>query len=70
MLSARAFSCEQRPRIHADDSFRNTYPVLAAADNKMLRFVIIAVLALHAAMALAMKVLFFSQVLHTNIRLG
>ena len=41
-------------------SFRNTYPVLAAADNKMLRFVIIAVVALHAAMALAMKVLFFS----------
>ncbi|KAK1923198.1 hypothetical protein DB88DRAFT_494179 [Papiliotrema laurentii] len=40
--------------------FRNTYPVLASADNKMLRFLIIAVVGLHAVMALAMKVLFFS----------
>ena len=30
------------------------------ADNKMLRFLIIAVVLLHAGMALALKVLFFS----------
>lgn len=44
-------------------SFRNVYPILAAADNKALRFLIIGIVVLHAAMALAMKVLFFSYAL-------
>ncbi|EIW65443.1 hypothetical protein TREMEDRAFT_36275, partial [Tremella mesenterica DSM 1558] len=39
---------------------RNIYPILESADNKMTRLLIIAVVVLHAAMALAMKVLFFS----------
>ena len=39
---------------------RNIYPVLASGDNKPLRLLIIAVAVLHGAMALAMKVLFFS----------
>ncbi|ORX40787.1 hypothetical protein BD324DRAFT_612110 [Kockovaella imperatae] len=39
---------------------RNIYPVLANADNKMLRLLIVAVAVLHGVMALAMKVLFFS----------
>ncbi|ORY31311.1 hypothetical protein BCR39DRAFT_558334 [Naematelia encephala] len=39
---------------------RNIYSVLASADNNMSRLLIIIVGVLHAAMALAMKVLFFS----------
>ncbi|GFZ51408.1 hypothetical protein JCM24511_09170 [Saitozyma sp. JCM 24511] len=39
---------------------RNIYPVLASGDNKAVRLLIIAVVVLHAAVALAMKVLFFS----------
>ncbi|KAL7422975.1 hypothetical protein Q5752_002273 [Cryptotrichosporon argae] len=39
---------------------RNIYPILASADNKLLRLVVVGVVVLHAAMALAMKVLFFS----------
>ncbi|WWC65313.1 uncharacterized protein I303_107930 [Kwoniella dejecticola CBS 10117] len=40
---------------------QNIYPVLASADNKMTRLLIIAVIALHGGMALAIKVLFFSN---------
>jgi hypothetical protein len=42
------------------NSFQNVYPILAAADNKALRFLSIGIVVLHAAMAMAMKVLFFS----------
>ncbi|KAK6906290.1 hypothetical protein I203_100275 [Kwoniella mangroviensis CBS 8507] len=40
---------------------QNIYPVLASADNKMTRLLIVAVIALHGGMALAIKVLFFSN---------
>ncbi|WVQ86124.1 hypothetical protein IAT38_008292 [Cryptococcus sp. DSM 104549] len=39
----------------------NVYPILAMADNKMARLLIIAVVVLHAAMALAVKILFFTN---------
>ncbi|KAL1412503.1 hypothetical protein Q8F55_000249 [Vanrija albida] len=38
----------------------NIYPVLAEGDNKLVRLLVIAVGVLHAALALAMKVLFYS----------
>ncbi|QRW13312.1 protein YIPF1 [Ceratobasidium sp. AG-Ba] len=40
--------------------FRNVYPVLASADQKPARLIIIVLAALHAAIALTFKVLFFS----------
>ncbi|WVQ95327.1 hypothetical protein IAU59_002423 [Kwoniella sp. CBS 9459] len=39
---------------------QNIYPILAASDHPMTRLLIIAVIALHAGMGLAIKVLFFS----------
>ncbi|KAB5590225.1 Protein YIPF1 [Ceratobasidium theobromae] len=39
---------------------RNVYPVLASADQKPARLIIVALAALHAAIALTFKVLFFS----------
>ncbi|TXT12956.1 hypothetical protein VHUM_01357 [Vanrija humicola] len=38
----------------------NIYPVLAEGDNKLVRLLVIGVGVLHAALALAMKVLFYS----------
>jgi len=38
----------------------NTYPILASADAKSVRLIIIVLLVLHAALALCFKVLFFS----------
>ncbi|WWC92428.1 uncharacterized protein L201_007385 [Kwoniella dendrophila CBS 6074] len=40
---------------------QNIYPVLASADNKMVRLLIIGVAVLHGGAALAIKVLFFSN---------
>ncbi|KAI0049508.1 Yip1-domain-containing protein [Auriscalpium vulgare] len=39
---------------------RNVYPVLASADQKAVRLLIVIVAALHAALALVFKVMFFS----------
>lgn len=38
----------------------NIYPVLAQADNKLVRLLIIGVAVLHAGVALSMKILFYS----------
>lgn len=38
----------------------NIYPVLAQADNKATRLLVIAVAVLHAGIAIAMKFLFYS----------
>lgn len=39
---------------------RNVYPVLASADQKPTRLIVVVLVALHAAIALTFKVLFFS----------
>lgn len=41
-------------------SIRNIYPTLAVGDNKLLRLLVIGMVVLHAAVALLMKVFFFS----------
>ncbi|KAG8708988.1 hypothetical protein FRC08_018598 [Ceratobasidium sp. 394] len=46
---------------------RNIYPVLASADQKPARLIIIALVALHAAIALTFKVLFFSYYIVSEI---
>ncbi|KAG8687325.1 hypothetical protein FRC09_013566 [Ceratobasidium sp. 395] len=46
---------------------RNVYPVLASADQKPARLIIIALVALHAAIALTFKVLFFSYYIVSEI---
>lgn len=38
----------------------NIYPVLASGENKMVRGLVVLVAVLHVALALAMKVLFYS----------
>lgn len=38
----------------------NIYPVLASADNKLVRLLVVGVAVLHAGVALAMKILFYS----------
>lgn len=44
----------------ADPSVTNIYPILAGGEHKSARLLVIAVGVLHAAIALAMKVLFYS----------
>jgi hypothetical protein len=43
-------------------SVTNIYPVLAQADNKAVRLLVIAVVVLHAALAFTLKILFYSYV--------
>jgi hypothetical protein len=39
---------------------RNIYPVLSALDSKLPRLLVIAIVVLHAAIALTFKIVFFS----------
>lgn len=40
---------------------RNLYPVLSATDRQISKLLLIAVVALHAALALTIKILFFAH---------
>lgn len=40
--------------------FRNLYPVLSATDVKTSKILLIVVIALHAGLAIAIKILFFA----------
>lgn len=40
--------------------FRNLYPILSATDMKTSRILLIVVIALHAGLAIAIRVLFFA----------
>lgn len=42
--------------------FRNLYPVLSATDVKTSKILLIVVVALHAGLAIAIKILFFAYV--------
>lgn len=48
--------------IFFDDRIRNIYPVLAGLDSKLPRLLVIAIVVLHAAIALTFKIVFFSSV--------
>lgn len=67
MGTCRSWSCElgilpvSRPESQSvDGSVTNIYPVLASADNKLVRLLVVGVAVLHAGVALAMKILFYS----------
>lgn len=42
--------------------FRNLYPVLSATDVRTSKILLIVVIALHAGLAIAIKILFFASV--------
>lgn len=56
--------------IFFDDRIRNIYPVLAGLDSKLPRLLVIAIVVLHAAIALTFKIVFFSSVQSLGLSLS
>lgn len=53
-------SCSLSPLFYTSLRIRNIYPVLAGLDSKLPRLLVIAIVVLHAAIALTFKIVFFS----------